>query len=299
MRRAIGDFGVPITIIVVVLFNTFAFSDAYLQKLRMPSEFSPTSPEKRGWWINPFGMHKAVPVWAVFAAFIPAFFVYILLFVEIGITEMILAQKERGLRKGNGYHWDMLLMGLLTLLSSLMGLPWMCSAAVQSLTHAASLTVMKPHAPGERPQVERVLEQRMTTLGVALLIGACAFLGFALQEIPLAVLFGVFLYLGIMNMLGVQFLHRLVLVIIPKKYHPDLSYCQGVMPKWMHLYTGIQLACLGIVWLSKSFSESALVFPFILMMMAVVRKYFLPILFNEKQLMAVRASTGVSERACV
>ncbi len=86
-------------------------------------------------------------------------------------SRLLLAKKERGLRKGNGYHYDLLLMGLLALLCSLLGLPWMCAAAVQSLAHANSLTVMKRHAPGERPQVDHVIEQRVTTIGVALLVG--------------------------------------------------------------------------------------------------------------------------------
>lgn len=79
--------------------------------------------------------------------------------------------KERGLRKSMGFHFDLALLGFCTLLCSLLGLPWMCAATVQSLTHCSSLTVMKRHAPGERAQVDFVLEQRVTTIGVALITG--------------------------------------------------------------------------------------------------------------------------------
>lgn len=79
--------------------------------------------------------------------------------------------KERGLRKSMGFHFDLALLGICTLVCSLTGLPWMCSATVQSLTHSSSLTVMKRHAPGERAQVDFVLEQRVTTICVALLTG--------------------------------------------------------------------------------------------------------------------------------
>ncbi|VBB35560.1 unnamed protein product, partial [Acanthocheilonema viteae] len=77
---------------------------------------------------------------------------------------------------------------------SIFGLPWMCAAAVQSLAHCSSLSVPKKTAPGERPGVDYVLEQRVTTIGVSLLMGLFAFGGSYLR-LPLASLFGVFLYL--------------------------------------------------------------------------------------------------------
>lgn len=100
---------------------------------------------------------------------------------------VILSSKERKLRKGQGFHWDILLIGILTFISSIFGLPWMCSS-VQSLAHSQALTgwhwtrallldsssfaVMKKHAPGERPQVDYVIEQRMSGLLISLLVGA-------------------------------------------------------------------------------------------------------------------------------
>lgn len=44
----------------------------------------------------------------------------------------------------------------------------------------------------------------------------------------MAVLFGVFLYLGIMNLLNIQFFKRIVLFVIPRKYYPDFPFCQEV-----------------------------------------------------------------------
>lgn len=70
-----------------------------------------------------------------------------------------------------GFHWDLVLSGGLIFGVSLFGLPWMCAAAVQSLTHATSLTVMKKTAPGEKPKVDYVVEQRVTTMLVAIMIG--------------------------------------------------------------------------------------------------------------------------------
>ncbi len=50
-----------------------------------------------------------------------------------------------------------------------------------------------------------------------------------LKAIPVAVLFGVFLYLGVMNMCNAQMLHRSILFFVPVKYHPSNAvYCLRV-----------------------------------------------------------------------
>lgn len=55
------------------------------------------------------------------------------------------------------------------------------------------------------------------------------FLGMVLKFIPMAVLFGVFLYMGIASLGGIQLYHRLILLITPKKHHPvDVVYVRYV-----------------------------------------------------------------------
>jgi len=60
-------------------------------------------------------------------------------------------------------------------------------------------------------------------------VGVSALLGPVLRQVPLAVLFGVFLYMGIAAMSGVQLVHRLQLVFIPVKHQPeDVGYVRRV-----------------------------------------------------------------------
>lgn len=75
--------------------------------------------------------------------------------------------------------------------------------------------------------MDHVIEQRVTTIGVSVLIGLIAFAGSYLR-LPLASLFGVFLYLGVMNLAGVQFIQRIVLFLIPEKYFPVMPYTEQV-----------------------------------------------------------------------
>lgn len=99
-RRALGDFGVPISIALFVLVD-YLIPEVYTEKLSVPEGISPTDPDRRGWLI-PLG---PVPTWLPFAAVIPSILVYILVFMETQISELIVvcASSEHlffiGLRK--------------------------------------------------------------------------------------------------------------------------------------------------------------------------------------------------------
>ena len=49
-----------------------------------------------------------------------------------------------------------------------------------------------------------------------------------LKEIPLAVLFGIFLYMGVTSLTGVQFVDRIEMFFMPTKHYPDYSYVKTV-----------------------------------------------------------------------
>ncbi len=57
----------------------------------------------------------------------------------------------------------------------------------------------------------------------------------------------------------------------------------------MHLFTGIQIVCLGILWVVKS-TQAALAFPFFLILTIPLKKYVLPRFFSEKELLQVLCS---------
>lgn len=116
-RRMIGDFGVPIAILIMVLVD-YSINDTYtqvrlktiilpdlwlhvcalmlmysllllsssVQKLSVPAGFSVTSPSKRGWIISPLGTDGEFPIWMMFACCLPALLVFILIFMETQIT---------------------------------------------------------------------------------------------------------------------------------------------------------------------------------------------------------------------
>lgn len=53
-------------------------------------------------------------------------------------------------------------------------------------------------------------------------------IGDLLRQIPIAVLFGIFLYMGVMSLNGIQLTERMLLLLMPPKYHPDHTYVRKV-----------------------------------------------------------------------
>ncbi|XP_043082695.1 anion exchange protein 2b isoform X2 [Puntigrus tetrazona] len=288
VRRVIGDFGVPIAILIMVLVD-YSIRDTFTQKLSVPRGFSVTSPEKRGWIVNPLGSDGQFPIWMMFASILPALLVFILIFMETQITTLIVSKKERMLVKGSGFHLDLLLIVTLGGTSALFGLPWMAAATVRSVTHANALTVMsKAVAPGDKPRIQEVKEQRVTGLLVAILVGLSIVIGDLLRQIPIAVLFGIFLYMGVMSLNGIQMTERILLLLMPPKYHPDHTYVRKVRTLRMHLYTAIQVVCLAVLWAVMS-TVASLAFPFVLIMTVPVKMFLLPRIFSTREMQCLDA----------
>ncbi|KAM6934892.1 anion exchange protein 3 isoform 1-T1 [Xenentodon cancila] len=285
-RRIIGDFGIPISILFSVLVD-YTITDTYTQKLDVPSGFSVTSPEKRGWFISPFGHKQPFPTWLMGASFVPALLVFILIFMETQITSLIVSKKERRLIKGSGFHLDLLLIVILGALCPLFGLPWLTAATVRSVTHVNALTVMsKATAPGEKPMIQEVKEQRVTGLLVAVLVGLSIVMTDVLRLIPLAVLFGIFLYMGVTSLTGIQLYERITLMVTPAKHHPDHIYVTKVKTWRMNMFTVIQLTCIVALWVVKS-TVASLAFPFVLIMTVPLRRLILSRIFEERELQAL------------
>uniref|UniRef100_A0A8C5CLL4 Anion exchange protein n=1 Tax=Gadus morhua TaxID=8049 RepID=A0A8C5CLL4_GADMO len=288
LRRIIGDFGVPIAILIMVLVD-WSIADAYTQKLSVPSGFSVSTPEKRDWFISPLGSDGQFPVWMMCASVLPAILVFILVFMESQITALICSKKERMLTKGTGFHLDLLIIVAVGGISAMFGLPWLSAATVRSVTHTNALTVMsKAVAPGDKPRVQEVKEQRVTGFLVAVLVGLSIVMGEVLRQIPLPVLFGIFLYMGVMSLNGIQLTDRLLLLMMPAKYHPDLSYVTKVRTVRMHLFTCVQLLCLSLLWVVMS-TAAALAFPFVLLLTIPVKRLLLPRIFTHREIQCLDA----------
>uniref|UniRef100_K7FMA2 Anion exchange protein n=1 Tax=Pelodiscus sinensis TaxID=13735 RepID=K7FMA2_PELSI len=283
-RRIIGDFGIPISILVMVLVD-YSITDTYTQKLNVPTGLSVTAPQKRGWFIHPLGSGQAFPMWMMFASAIPALLVFILIFMETQITTHSCTPGLHPHLHGDpDHHVSVAACGP----RAVWGLAELQGEEAQSGTHVNALTVMsKAIAPGEKPKIEEVKEQRVTGVAIAVLVAGCAVQpGALLAPIPLAVLFGIFLYMGVTSLTGIQLYERLLLIFMPSKHHPDHIYVVKVKTWRMHLFTCIQLACIVVLWVVKS-TVASLAFPFVLILTVPLRRFLLPRFFQDRELKAL------------
>ncbi|XP_037018083.2 band 3 anion transport protein isoform X1 [Artibeus jamaicensis] len=284
LRRIIGDFGVPISILIMVIVDFF-IKDTYTQKLSVPSGLEVSNSSARGWVIHPLGLYIPFPIWMMFASALPALLVFILIFLESQITTLIISKPERKLVKGSGFHLDLLLVIGMGGLAAIFGMPWLSATTVRSVTHANALTVMgKASTPGAASQIQEVKEQRISGLLVSVLVGLSILMGPILSHIPLAVLFGIFLYMGVTSLSGIQLFDRILLLFKPPKYHPDVPYVKRVKTWRMHLFTVIQIICLAVLWAVKSFQSISLALPFILILTVPLRRFLLPLIFRNLEL---------------
>ncbi|CAN9512657.1 unnamed protein product [Ophioblennius macclurei] len=266
VRKLISDFAIILAILIFCGVDMLVGVDT--PKLIVPTEFKPTSPN-RGWFVPPFGGN---PWWVYLASALPALLVTILVFMDQQITAVIVNRKEHKLKKGAGYHLDLFWVAVLLIVCSFMGLPWYVAATVISIAHIDSLKMeTETSAPGEQPKFLGVREQRVTGVFVFILTGLSVFMSPMLKFIPMPVLYGVFLYMGVASLNGVQFMDRIKLLLMPAKHQPDLVYLRHVPLRKVHLFTFIQVLCLALLWILKS-TVAAIVFPVMILALVAVRK---------------------------
>ncbi|XP_030227411.1 electrogenic sodium bicarbonate cotransporter 4 isoform X1 [Gadus morhua] len=289
LRKLISDFSIFMSIM------TFVGLDMLMglktPKLIVPTELRPTRPD-RGWLVMPFAKN---PWWVYVASFVPALLVTILIFMDQQISAVIVNRKENKLKKGCGYHLDLFWVGVLMAVCSFLGLPWYVAATVISIAHIDSLKMeSESSAPGEQPQFLGVREQRLTGILVFVLTGVSIFLAPILQYIPMPVLYGVFLYMGVASLSGIQFWDRMKLYMMPSKHQPDFAYLRHVPLRRVHLFTLVQVICLAVLWTLKS-TFLAIIFPIMILGLMVVRK-LLDMVFSQHDLAWIDDVLPVKEK---
>ncbi|XP_056288932.1 electrogenic sodium bicarbonate cotransporter 4-like isoform X2 [Pseudoliparis swirei] len=277
LRSLVSDFSIMISILVFCGLDLLLELDT--PKLLVPTEIKPTRPD-RGWLVSPFGKN---PWWWYLLSSVPALLVTILIFMDQQISAVIVNRKENKLKKGCGYHLDLFWVGVLMAVCSLLGLPWYVAATVISVAHIDSLRMeSESSAPGEQPQFLGVREQRLTGILVFVLTGLSIFLAPVLQYIPMPVLYGVFLYMGVASLSGIQLWERTKLYLMPPKHQPDFPFLRHVPLRRVHLFTLVQILCLVVLWVLKS-TVLAIIFPVMILGLLVVRK-LLDFMFSQHDL---------------
>jgi hypothetical protein len=282
IREFISDFG-PAIAIAIMTGAALLKADIPLDTPAVPDEFDTTT--GRPWFVDVM----ALPAWAIAASTIPALMATILLFLDQNITTRLVNARSHKLIKGPGFHLDLLVVGLITAACSLFGLPWIVAATVHALNHVKSLATVETVGSGAhaRDQIVSVRENRVSPLFIHVLIAASIFLLPFIKLIPMAVLFGLFLYMGFATLGGNQFADRVMLWVTDRSHYPDAHYIRSVPPWHIHRFTAIQLAALVALWILKT-SPAGIAFP-VLIAILVPLRIFMKRLFKASHLEALDA----------
>lgn len=243
-------------------------AEALLPALAIPNTFQTTSGRP---WLVPL---MDLPVWARFAAFLPALMATVLLFLDQNITVRVVNnpsyKMKKGRRVGNvldGMHADMFIVSILTALTSLIGFPWLVAATVRSISHVRALSKFDKDG-----KVEGTMEQRVTGMSIHALIGSCVIFAkprYLLTQVPLPVLMGLFMYLGVSALPGNEMFERIKSAFKDPKLAKKERW-SAVPRKITNLFTAIQVACLyAMLWVKSS--PIGVLFPVIIALLAPLR----------------------------
>ncbi|OIW17444.1 hypothetical protein TanjilG_22556 [Lupinus angustifolius] len=139
IRSLIADYGVPLMVLVwtgVSYMPSKNVPHGIPRRLFSPNPWSPGAYENWTDMIN-------VPVVYIIGAFIPATMIAVLYYFDHSVASQLAQQKEFNLRKPSSYHYDLLLLGFLTLMCGLIGIPPSNGVIPQSPMHTKSLATLK------------------------------------------------------------------------------------------------------------------------------------------------------------
>lgn len=266
IRDFLADFG-PAIAIAVMTGIAILMHEVPREHAAVPETFGTTT--GRPWMVELF----SAPTWLWFAAIGPAILAVILLFLDQNITTRLVNAKHHKLKKGAGYHLDLFIVGLIILVCSLFGLPWIVAATVHSLNHVRSLADHKvTEVNGERREtITSVRENRISPLTIHIAIGVSLLFLPVVKMIPMSVLFGLFLYMGFASLGGNEFFERFKLWAMDPRLYPKTHHFIGKVPNAViHKFTLIQVVCLAVLWILKS-SKLGLLFPVLIALLVPIR----------------------------
>ena len=268
MREALADFGPSIALGCMVAVGWWIGTEETLDTLQISGAEDQQ--------LSRFVDLGSVPLSIKLGAALPAVLATVLVFLSQNITVRLVNSPQNKLQKGESYHLDLAVIGLMIGGCSLLGWPWMVAAAVRSLAHVRALADVEEVATangGSKEQIVHVRENRVTGVAIHLLIGVTLLAMPLLAWVPMAALYGIFLFMGFMSLRGIQFVERLALWIMDSSMYPVNHYTRRVPIRTIHLFTLVQALCLGVLcFLNVSDSEILrIVFPVFIALLVPVR----------------------------
>jgi mannitol/fructose-specific phosphotransferase system IIA component (Ntr-type) len=310
LRSFLADFGYIIAILLMTGFS-YIWPSAHVDHLNVPQGIALTMPRP---WLIPwngknivytiqipnsekfeYGVRDAA-LWVIPFGLISGILGSILVFLDTNLTSRLINSSKNKLKKGHGLHLDYLIIGILLLLSSIIGLPWFYAATVRSLTHLMTLSRTEKHIHDGKVtyKVVAVYENRVSGLFIHVLIGLAIFLSIILNQIPTYTLLGIFSFMGYAALESTEMFQRMKLLVADPAFYPLSHYVRKIPVKSIHLFTLIQVLlvcflyviseCSNFVPTSHVLPWISITFPLFIILLVPIRNKALPYLVNSKYL---------------
>jgi hypothetical protein len=277
-RNNISDFGPTAVIVAVSLLAAHPVIKSFgIKNLILPKTFALAGGRS---WVPALG---SVPVSVRLAASIPAVLLTMLFYLDQNISSRTV-NNQPGLERGEAFHLDMLVLSVIVGSLSLLGLPWVCGATVQSMNNVRSMTTYKVDEDTGGEVVVDVLESRVSGFAVHAAILASLGLLPVLAQVPIPVVSGIFLFIGFKLMKGNTFLERCANFLRERRKLPEDNVYRRLPKKAVGKYIGLQGLLLTLVWYLKESPKLSLFFPACIAVMVLMRQYLLPVWFTKKEL---------------
>ncbi|XP_077093555.1 solute carrier family 4 member 11 isoform X1 [Siphateles boraxobius] len=278
MREILSDCALPISVLVFSYVGSYVFNDIALPVFNFH--------EAPMFQIAPLDKLSGA---SVLSAMGLGFLLFILIFIDQNIVVSLTNAPENRLLKGTAYHWDLTLSGLINILMSVLGLPWMHAAFPHSTLHVRQLAIVEERVEGGHlyETIVSVKETRVTSLVANILIGVSLFLlPVPLQWIPKPVLYGLFLYIALTSIDGNQMCDRMALLLKEQTSYPPTHYIRKVPQRKIHYFTFLQMVQLLFLCAFGMYPlpYMKMIFPLLMFILIPIRNCLLPRIIEAKYL---------------
>jgi hypothetical protein len=298
-RDSCNDFSVTAAVVIWAVIKQIAFPTVEMDELKVPNEFAPTYtcctadcttywPDEcsevidpvgtRPWFANLFDLNRNNYAIAVAAG--PALLSFILFYLDNGITWHLIYSPRHQMQHGDSYNWDLFLNGFCNLINGLLGLPWLVATTVPCIVHLNNLTEKDKDG-----NILSVQETRLTGLISHLLVGLSLLFLPVMKLIPMPVLLGVFLFMGLSSLPGIDFWLRFLLFFQQPSLYKKEPFTKYMEMRRYHMYTVCQMMFFAGVFVVQNTKAIAIAFPFMTLMCIPGRLWLLPKIFEGWELL--------------
>uniref|UniRef100_A0A1A8ER36 Solute carrier family 4, sodium borate transporter, member 11 n=1 Tax=Nothobranchius korthausae TaxID=1143690 RepID=A0A1A8ER36_9TELE len=278
VREVLSDCALPISVLLFSFIGSYLFSDIELPVFKVH--------DRPIFNVAPFERLSAMNVVSAMGL---GFLLALLIFIDQNIVVSLTNAPENRLLKGTAYHWDLMLSGLINILMSVLGLPWMHAAFPHSTLHVRQLAFVEQRVEGGHlyETIVQVKETRLTSLAANIFIGVSVLLlPLPLQWIPKPVLYGLFLYIALTSIDGNQMCDRMALLLKEQTSYPPTHYIRKVPQRKIHYFTFLQMMQLLVLCTFGMYPipYMKMIFPLVMVLLIPIRNNVLPHIIEAKYL---------------